>query len=218
MILVSQAPPQPLNHIPKHCPGRVFSQPLTLKAGTSQARCLFSRRFWNSAWARASRQASPLREEFKSLLYSQRLVFDQKRNRSATSPSPILPPRPCKFFRLKRGRNTDTEDSREECAICLTDSPAAVRCLQQTSATRGGAWGLTLRNKRGTGELMTKACPRTLLFSGKRSWARKTGGKGAKCQRSSPLGSARAEGCSFLLVLGAFLHFAIVYTEHMVIL
>jgi len=98
----------------KRCLGRVFGWPLILKAGTSQARCLFSRRFWNSAWARASRQASPLREEFKSLLYRQCRVSDQKRNRLAASPGPSLPPQPCKFFRLKRGRNTDAEDRGEE--------------------------------------------------------------------------------------------------------
>ena len=109
----------------KCCPSRVFGRPLKLKAGTSQPHCLFSRRCWNSAWARASRQASPLREEFKSLRYSQRLVFDQKRNQPATSPGPSLPPQPCKFFRLKRGRNTDPEDRGEECAVCLTSSPAA---------------------------------------------------------------------------------------------
>lgn len=122
-------------------------QPAAHPQGWHLAGCLFSRRFWNSAWARASRQASPLREEFKSLLYSQCRVFDQKRNRLATSPGPSLPPQPCKFFRLKRGRNTDTEDRGEECAVCLTGSPAAVRCLRLTFCSKGRHLGPSVRQR-----------------------------------------------------------------------
>lgn len=65
-MLISQASSLTLNHLEprKRCLGSVHSQPLALHAGTSEAHCLFqpyclySRRFWNSTWARASGQAS----------------------------------------------------------------------------------------------------------------------------------------------------------------
>lgn len=137
----------------KCCLGCVLCQLLALRVGTSQAHCLFqqyclySRRFWNSAWARASGQASlkgKIQDTAMRRVNASLLTKNGSDRLHPPTPLPPLGPEGSSYSKEEEIRPLRTADRNVPSVHGLS---AAMWCLEQIFAIKGGPYDSMLKKK-----------------------------------------------------------------------